>query len=504
MPCKICGTELVFGDWPGSPKCAECGQINLVSRPLAVEISKKRLDYLDQLLQKYMRQFDKNQLIAHIVWQRELFSRSFFFEYQTFEMSKFVSYSLLIRRLMAEKDFSPILEVNETTTTQLIDTFSTYLNHLTDHIYLEDGISELMAKEKSDPNSMSTEQMLSAFIVVPTEKFLPIHSTFANNEIYDEKEGQRKFEEYDRERKELERNPPSMSSVKYIPEDFITRNYSILNSLYCGLLKNENYAKKTFDFSNYQRAAIVPSKIMDLVKLFRMYLDRPTIRPLYVLGFQLSKVFGGSLSEIESVFVFSEKNQDTFPLFVEMADRVLIPHQTAFVIFLLLHPILHKELFDAETQRRSKELELIKARAAFEDAGFVYYTNLTDKIHASIEIDGIAVRKREMLVVEVKGWGIGTYFEHKERQEWLIRDLKGIVDGWKYSKIAGEEREQRKVSLLEKIEFVRRNMRIWGFDPTTYESVEGIIVIKDYPPISLYKGIKILSVEDVPRVFAES
>jgi len=166
VPCNICGTELVFvGDWPGLPKCAKCGQVKLVSRPLAVEISKKRLDHLDQLLQKYMRQFDKNQLIAHIIWQRELFARSFFFEYQLFEMSKFVSYSLLVRRLMAEKDFSPILDVNETTAKQLIDIFSTYLNHLTDHIYLEDGISELMAIENSDPSAMSTEQMLSAFIV---------------------------------------------------------------------------------------------------------------------------------------------------------------------------------------------------------------------------------------------------------------------------------------------------------------------------------------------------
>jgi len=187
-----------------------------------------------------------------------------------------------------------------------------------------------------------------------------------------------------------------------------------------------------------------------------------------------------------------------------MADRVLIPHHTAYVIYLLLHPILHKDFFDAETQRRSKELEVIKAKAAFESAGFVYHLNLTDKTHPSMEIDGIAVRKREMLVVEVKGWGIGTYFEHKERQEWLIRDLKGIVDGWKYSTIAGEERKERKVSLLEKIKFVTRNMLIWGFDPGNYDSVEGAIVIKDYPPISLYNGIKIVSVEDVHKRFGES
>ena len=242
---------------------------------------------------------------------------------------------------------------------------------------------------------------------------------------------------------------------------------------------------------------------MDLVNAFPIYGDRPTVIDGAILLVQLDKVFDGNLLEIERLFVFNDRNQNTFPLFVELSDRILVPHRTVYLIFALLHPILHKDLFDSETRRRSKELEAVRAKQAFEGAHFEYSPNLTDKIRASLEIDGLATAKRLMLVIEVKGWGIGRYFEHKERQEWLVRDLQGIVDGWKYSTIDGKERKKPKVSLLEKIEFVKENMAIWGFDPHDYDSVKGIIVIKDYPPIGEYKGIRIISVEDIHKL-AES
>lgn len=501
MPCKVCGAKLVFlGQWPGTPQCPNCDKLRIVTRPLAVEISRKRLGYLDDLLLKYMRQFDKNLLIAHIVWAREKFARSFFKEYRFLEMGKFVSYSLLIRKLMAEKSFSGKLVADQGNTQQLIDTFAHYIDHLVDHIYLRDGFSELFAKAQFDPNSITPQEMLSNFVVVPNESFLPVHRTAANNEIYDEAAGKRKFEEYRRERELLKENPTLIGPVEYSPISLITKHYPFLNTLYSGLLKNEIYAQQTFDFANYEKAHIVPSQVMDIVKDFPVNEDRPTVVDGALLRVQLDKVFDGNLIEIERIFVFTEENQGTFPLFVELDDRVLIPQVTTYLIFLLLHPILHRELFRAETERRSKELESVKVKEAFEKAGFRYYPNLTDKVHASLEIDGIATRKREMYVIEVKGWGINTYFEQKERQAWLIRDIQGIVDGWKFSTIDGIERKVQKVSLLEKIEFAKQNMTRWGLNPNDYDSVTGVIVIKDYPPIGEYKGVKVISVEEIAQL----
>lgn len=500
MPCKTCGSDIVFiGNWPGSPRCPKCDDVIIVDRSLAIEISKKRLDYLDQLFMRCMKQFSKNLLIAHIVWAREKFSRAFFDEYRPFEMAEFVSYSLLIRKLMAEKVLSGTTQVNETTTKQLIETFAKFLRLRTEDIYLRDRFAELMAKAAFEPETLTTEKMLSNFVVVYNEHFLPIHDTFANNEIYDEAAAGRKFEEYSKERQELIKNPTPRAEGKYSPQGFIRQNYSILNTLYCGLLKNEIYAAQTFEFSNYTTASI-PSKIMEVANSSPMFIDRPTIIDGALLRVQLDKIFDGNLVEIERVFVFNEGNQETFPLFVELGDRVLIPHRTAYIVFLLLHPFLHKDIFNSETERRSKELESVKGKLAFENAHFDYLPNLTDKKNATLEIDGIATKDRTMYVVEVKGWGIRTYYEHKERQEWLARDLKGIVDGYKYSTIDGISRSETIVSLAQKIQFVKENMSIWGFSSNDYDYVKGIIVTKDFPPISEYKGVTIISLQDVRKI----
>ena len=202
MPCSTCGTEVVYVDqWPGSPKCPNCDNVPLVSKPLSIEISRRRLEYLDQLFLRGIQEFTKNQLISHIVWEREKFARSFFDEYQVFRIGKFVAYSLLIKKIMAQKQFKGNLVADERTTQQLVDLFSEYIGHLTDHIYLEDGLGELMAKGSFDSDNIPPEQMLSNFVVVKNQRFLPIHSTFANNQIYDKEEAKRKFEEYKREEK---------------------------------------------------------------------------------------------------------------------------------------------------------------------------------------------------------------------------------------------------------------------------------------------------------------
>jgi hypothetical protein len=163
----------------------------------------------------------------------------------------------------------------------------------------------------------------------------------------------------------------------------------------------------------------------------------------------------------------------------------------------LLYPIVHKELFDAETEKRSKELEMVGVVEAFNEAGYRYSSNLTDKRQPSMEIDGIAARNRKLWVVEVKGWRTRRYFEHRKVQEEQVRDLRGIVDGWKYSTIGGTMRSEKKVSLLEKLEFVKRNMSMWGFRQEDYDSVNGLVIIRDYPPMSEYEGVRIISLNDI-------
>lgn len=50
---------------------------------------------------------------------------------------------------------------------------------------------------------------------------------------------------------------------------------------------------------------------------------------------------------------------------------------------------------------------------------------------------------------------------------------------------------------MEKLEFVKRNMSIWGFKQEDYDTVNGVVIIRDYPPISEYEGVKIRSVNEI-------
>ena len=460
--------------------CPKCSQMRLVDRKLALTISGDRLSHREGVFFNYMRQFKKNRLIAHVVWEREKFSRGFFDDYQPLHMPQFLSYSLLIKRLMIEH-FDGSLDANENNTSDLVTGFSRYLDLLTDHIYLEEGFAELEAKEPFDVNSLSIDQKLSNFNTVYTENYLPLKCTFANNEIYPREEALRKAAEYREEWERIKKNPNATAQVTYVsPQDFIKQNYSILNSIHCGLLKNVLYAK-TFDFENYKGILVQPAQVMEVANAFSLVRNIITVTALAEFQGRLAQVFKDKADQARSVLLFSEDNAQAFPLFVLLEGRVFISHRTAYLIYLLLHPIILNDDYYEETVIRSKELETTRTKDAFENAGYKWIPSVTDKKKAALQIDGLAGRNGTLFVVEVKGWGLTTFYEHRNKQEYLLRDLKGIVDGKKYRMKEGKLVGEDIPSLCEKIGYAKNNMHKHGFDPNVFKVVKGVIVIEDFP-----------------------
>ena len=164
-----------------------------------------------------------------------------------------------------------------------------------------------------------------------------------------------------------------------------------------------------------------------------------------------------------------------------------------------MHGIIYKDLFDRETERRSKEFEKAEVKKNFERIGWLYYTNKTDKKNPSLEIDGLATYNKKMLVIECKGWQLYPLYESQKRQSYLTRDIKGIVEGKKFT----GEKAIKVPSLVDKIEFVKKNMNIWGLNPADYDEVIGAIIMKSFPSISEYKGIKVLSIKEISSKFCE-
>ena len=67
----------------------------------------------------------------------------------------------------------------------------------------------------------------------------------------------------------------------------------------------------------------------------------------------------------------------------------------------------------------------------------------------------------------------------------------------------GQVTVRNKPSLISKVVFVKQNISTlgvkYGFDPNLTE-FEGIIITMDYPPITEYNGIGMLSIHQIPRL----
>lgn len=83
----------------------------------------------------------------------------------------------------------------------------------------------------------------------------------------------------------------------------------------------------------------------------------------------------------------------------------------------------------------------------------------------------------------------------------IIRDLKGIVFGKEYSNNDGKVIETDKPSIIKKVDYVKQNIVNLGvkydFDSDLITEFEGLVITIDYPPISGFNEIKMLSINQI-------
>jgi hypothetical protein len=88
--------------------------------------------------------------------------------------------------------------------------------------------------------------------------------------------------------------------------------------------------------------------------------------------------------------------------------------------------------------------------------------------------------------------------EENDRPTQVTRDLKGTVEGKKYT-TRNRVPEPRKIpSLLEKVEHVRNSSSIiFKNDGRQTLDLVGVIVMHDYPLISEYRGVGLISIHQI-------
>ena len=182
-------------------------------------------------------------------------------------------------------------------------------------------------------------------------------------------------------------------------------------------------------------------------------------------------------------------------------DYVLISHEFAKLVYIQLHAVLAKKLFDQETAKRGRRLEK-KIQERFEEAGFRYFPNVKDRRkNPTLEIDGIAVKGNHCFIVESKIKGITKLIEEQHTVSGIITDLKGIVEGFETSQ--NRSKLSHMPSLLKKIEFARKYVSSTYIKTTNNLKFTGIIVTTIYPWISEYKKVRIVTYDVLSSKLSE-
>ena len=368
----------------------------------------------------------------------------------------------------------------------------------TDFSLVKSKYAFVIAKHNFNLENISGDDALTNFIIVSTEDHDKLMKSYENYNLYSMEDAQKKQKENaDEFEKILKEKPNSRDLTR---EEFVERNYETISSLYTVLLRNYIYAE-VFDLRSYKELINDPSR---LIKFVNQYDYVPTaFTQMNVDEFirDARKWFKKSPPVIKRLLLCDESNPDIFPLFVhvnvEKKDFILLSQAFTAILYILLHAIITKDLFDVETNKFGILFE-DSVKKKFEELGYTYYSNVTDHpTKKTLEIDGIAIKDGLCFVIECKNRRLPPIVESLEAKKIMTEDLQGIIDGKKRIPKNGQQIVIEVPSLLTKIKYVQENSSKYGLSTALKSKIIGIVITKDYPILSSYKGINCIWIKDI-------
>lgn len=289
------------------------------------------------------------------------------------------------------------------------------------------------------------------------------------------------------------------------PEEYIHNLYPLLQSFRVGLTKNKLFAE-TFDFEYLEDKKVLIDLSQKLIKYFDFHYGLLTLTSKESFEKFLSAEFKVlNQTKLYNDLVYSETNQSVFPLFVELNNQVIISRFFINLIGIFYYSFCYENLFKKETESLSLIFEKIDVPNKFHENGFNVRVNMKKK--KKLEIDTIAWNNNVLYVVESKIWDVRPFFEHRRVHGYRERDLKGVVDGSKYT--GGNAKPIPK--LTDKVDYVKNNIgqilsdyeendSFPDYTEVDYKNIkefEGIVVTKSYPPIREYKNVKMIGFREL-------
>jgi hypothetical protein len=498
MPCKKCGTVLL--NYKDNMTCPPCTGLKMLDSDMSSKISSHRVAYFQKLWKDELSKIERSSLLLHITAHREHLCREFFKKYSLIELGQYFRDTLFLKRAIFLANPNGSVVINDTNQAKsIIELFETITMVETYDLLIKSCYANTIYENEFNVDSLSDKQLLENFTVVHNEKYLSLMKSYKNYGIFSPDEGEKKIKEHEEEFNNLIGKKSSEQTKT--SQEFIKKNYDLVSGLYLSLLRNALYAE-VFDVQDYDKIMDEPSTLMKFVNTQFLFDDRGiSVCNTNEFLVKCRLWFKKDLKLLRKILLFEDENPHIFPLFVRIKndknDFVCISQAFTIFIYILLHAIITKKFFKMETDERARKFE-ITVQQKFEELGFAYKPNFKDNPkNPTLEIDGIAVLNETCYVIECKKPRLPPLVEANETRKLMIEDLKGIVDGFKRIQKDGVRTTEPRPSLPSKITYVKSNMGSLGSDMRNVKTIHGLIVTMDYPFIEEYKGIHILSLNEL-------
>lgn len=492
MPCPICGHIRV--ELRNHTTCPKCANLKILDSITASIVACRREKIIRKLWKQELDKIDQSSLLLHVFRDREFVARDFWKKLGLIDIDQLFSDTLFLKRVMQDGNPNGAIVIDSVQKAKpIIDLFTSTKRVETDSVLINSCYALMSYEREFDLNTISDNDVLANFSIHPTEDHLKLKRSYENYSLYTRDEAEKKFKEYAEEYEKIKQQ--KITPINHTREQFIRRNYDMISNLYLALLRNEIYAD-VFDTRILAQLTNDPSNIMRFInETFPRHDTALTEDDTDPFLNRCRKFFRKSLPVVRKILLFEQENPDVFPLFLRIKwtrDSVFLSQAFIAIMYILLHAVITKDLFDIESSKRGKMFE-DKIKARFEELGFKFLPNVKDKpVNHTLEIDGIAIKDDYCFVIEDKNYRLPPIVESSETKKIMIDDLKGIVDGYKRTTVNGQRVEKQVKSLPEKMEFVKNNLNVFGLDAVSKDKIFGLIVTQNYPLLSNYKRIKII------------
>jgi hypothetical protein len=504
--------------------CPICSNLDILSKDQAIELTDKQTQIFSNAFHEILSKYNKKNLLLFLLEYREKMFGKFIIEDPYFKLDDLLSINVLIKKVMESGSQAGVKKANKDNIKELISIFSTLILIEERKSLINEDFGYFIAKEKLDLETIKYPKILSNFKFVYDEDWIVVIESFDQNLIMTEISGKEYLKKHALDYKRIENDIPKKDDKIPLffrnPEEIIHDIYPILQTFRVGFTKNKLFAE-IFNFDYLQDKKVIIELFDKITKHFHFHFGKLTITSIEYFKLFLASEFEKLDQErLYLDLVFSINNQSIFPLFIELEDIefdgnkqflkydrcIFISMSLINIVRIFYYSFYYNELFNKEIQLLSDNFEKIEVPSCFYNNGFNVRRNIKGNKN-SLQIDTIAWNNDILFVVETKIWDVKLLFEHRRVHGYRERDLKGIVDGIKYTK-----QETKSIpSLITKIDYVKQNINkilseyhsidefpdYETIDYNNIKEIKSLIVTRSYPPIKLYKDVIMIGFNEI-------